>query len=302
MKKILLTSFAILILPAVLIAGFNIGLIKATKKKVDQVDTKVELKKSEAVTTVNPPAINSSPVISAIVANPTTTSTGAVSAITCVASDSDGDTLTYTWSAVSGTISGASSQINWTAPNSTGTYTIDVTVLDGRGGSVSSSVNVGAYPHELPDTGQTQSYTATFGEDNDYQPAATQMSYTNNGDGTTTDTRTGLMWVKDGNSAGCNNGNPLTWEQALTFCEGLNYAGYSDWRLPNRRELFSVVDCGASGIGINTAYFINTKSDSYWTSTTQNPTFAWVVHFNIGAVVGHGKTLSTYVRCVRAGP
>jgi|SRR3989339_1721013 len=160
------------------------------------------------------------------------------------------------------------------------------------------------YAGELPDTGQTQSYTTTFGEDHDYQPAATQPSYTDNGNGTITDNRTTLMWVKDGNSAGCNNGATLTWEQALVFCEGLTYAGYSNWRLPNRREMFSIVAFNTSVPAINTGYFLNTKLTYYWTSTTYIPitTNAWYVDFSDGTAYGNLKTTPNYVRCVRAGP
>lgn len=160
---------------------------------------------------------------------------------------------------------------------------------------------------ELPDTGQTTSYTATFGEDHDYQPAASQPSYTDNGNGTITDNRTTLMWVKDGNSPGCNNGVSLTWEQALSFCEGLSYAGYSDWRLPNVRELGSIINDGVTNPTISTAYFPNTKTGGvgqYWTSTTQiaDPTVAWQINFYNGGVSGSYKTTSFNVRCVRAGP
>ena len=158
--------------------------------------------------------------------------------------------------------------------------------------------------HELPDTGQTQSYTVTFGEDPDYQPSASQPSYTDNGNGTTTDNRTGLMWVKDGNSAGCNNGGILTWDAAITFCEGLTYAGYSDWRLPNRRELMSIVDYGTSYPSINATYFPNTQSNRYWTSTTYilDTSYAWFVFFDDGGVQSLYKSISAPVRCVRAGP
>ena len=161
-----------------------------------------------------------------------------------------------------------------------------------------------AISHELPDTGQTQSYTSTFGEDNDYQPAASQPSYTDNGNGTTTDNRTGLMWVNDGNSAGCNNGGTLTWDAAITFCEGLTYAGYSDWRLPNVRELESIVDAGHTSSSINATYFTNTQSNSYWTSTTYVPdtSYAWYVSFSHGYVFDNHKTLVNHVRCVRGGP
>jgi hypothetical protein len=85
---------------------------------------------------------NHPPTITSVVANPTSVSTGAVSTITCNASDPDGDTLSYTWSATGGTISGTGSQVNWTAPSSSGTYTITCTVSDGKGGTASSSVNV----------------------------------------------------------------------------------------------------------------------------------------------------------------
>gem|GEM_PF-1991651 len=247
---------------------------------------------------------NHAPVISSLTADPASISTGAVTTITCAASDPDSDPLTYNWSAASGTISGSGAQVTWTAPASSSTYTIFCTVSDGNGGSAQTSVSVGAYPHELPDTGQEQSYTTTPGEDHDYQPAASQPSYTDNGDGTTTDNKTGLMWVKDGNSAGCNNGSSLTWEAALNFCEGLPYAGYSDWRLPNVRELESIVDAGESYPAINTAYFSNTQSSRYWTSTTYVPSTdtAWLVSFSHGHVGYYYKTSASSVRCVRAGP
>ncbi|MBU4055376.1 MAG: DUF1566 domain-containing protein, partial [Proteobacteria bacterium] len=56
-----------------------------------------------------------------------------------------------------------------------------------------------------------------------------------NGDGTVTDTETGLMWQKD--EAGA-----MSWQNALTHCETMDLAGYDDWRLPNRNELQSIVD------------------------------------------------------------
>ena len=251
--------------------------------------------------------LNNSPLISSLVANPTSILTSAATTITCSASDADGDTLTYSWSAVSGTISGTGSAITWTAPAAASTYVINVTVSDGQGGTAQLSVNVVvAAPsnNALPDTGQTGSYTTTFGEDHDYQPAAAQMSYTDNGNGTITDNRTDLIWVKDGNSAGCNNGAVLTWEQALTFCEGLSYAGYSDWRLPNIRELESIVNNGEPLPAITVLSFPNTKSSGYWASTTDvgSTSLAWIINFNGGDIALGSKTTSYYVRCVRAGP
>ncbi len=73
--------------------------------------------------------------------------------------------------------------------------------------------------------------------------------YTDNGDGTVTDTSTGLMWQQAGSS------NSMTWEQALAYCEGLNLGGYTDWRLPTIKELYSLVDYTRYDPAINSVYF-----------------------------------------------
>ena len=124
--------------------------------------------------------------------------------------------------------------------------------------------------------------------------------FKDNGDGTITDNRTGLMWVKDGNSAGCNNGADLTWEDALSFCENLSYAGYKDWRLPSIQELHSIVDYGTYNPAINT-YFPNTQSGYYWSSTTYvgSTDYAWYVYFYDGDVNSYSKAYDNYVRPVR---
>ena len=160
----------------------------------------------------------------------------------------------------------------------------------------------GSSYRELPDTGQTASYTNTFGEDHDYQPSASQPSYTDNGDGTTTDSRTGLMWLK--NASTYNNGASQTWESALSGCESFTYASYTDWRLPNRRELMSIVNYQNQNPAINTTYFTTTQSNYYWSSTTYvpNTAYAWRVYFGNGRVGDGYKPASRYVRPVRGGP
>lgn len=60
--------------------------------------------------------------------------------------------------------------------------------------------------------------------------------FTDNGDGTITDEATGLMWMQG------DNGEGITWKNALSYAENLTYAGYSDWRLPAIKELQSIVD------------------------------------------------------------
>jgi len=61
-------------------------------------------------------------------------------------------------------------------------------------------------------------------------------SFVDNNNGTVTDNSTGLMWMQD------DNGSGLNWLDALTYAEGTDFAGYSDWRLPNAKELQSIVD------------------------------------------------------------
>jgi len=62
--------------------------------------------------------------------------------IVCSASDRDGDELSYNWSASGGNISGTGASVNWTAPDSEGSYNVTVTVTDGRGGEVMSQVSI----------------------------------------------------------------------------------------------------------------------------------------------------------------
>ncbi len=69
--------------------------------------------------------------------------------------------------------------------------------------------------------------------------------FVNHGDGTVTDRATGLMWMQVDSGrlkAGPHRDGKLNWQQALAWAEGLTYAGYDDWRLPNAKELQSIVD------------------------------------------------------------
>jgi len=164
----------------------------------------------------------------------------------------------------------------------------------------------------LPDTNQSVSYTATYGEDHDYASSVSSMSFTiYNGvdwggtatSSVTVDNRTGLMWLTNPGDAA--RGGTYTWLNALSACEGLTYSGFSDWRLPNVRELISIVDYGTTTApSINTTAFPATASNYYWTSTTYVPstTYAWYVAFNPNVMGNLGKTNSACIRCVRAGP
>lgn len=100
--------------------------------------------------------------------------------------------------------------------------------------------------------------------------------FKDNGDGTITDSASGLMWQQ------ADDGNARDWEEALAYAEGLNFAGYDDWKLPNAKELQGLVDYTRSPSTTNSAaidpLFNCTEIDYpdgnsghfpfYWTSTT----------------------------------
>lgn len=133
--------------------------------------------------------------------------------------------------------------------------------------------------------------------------------FRDNGNGTVTDITTNLMWQQctaGWSGAGCATddlavANRYTWGNAITYCEGLPLGGFSDWRLPNIKELKSIEDVTTYSPAINAVYFPNTASSPYWSSTTNmfGTTFAWSVNFNYGAVRSIDKTSTNYVLCVR---
>jgi len=160
---------------------------------------------------------------------------------------------------------------------------------------------------------------AFYGQDAQYANSASTMSFTIYNGATwggtatssvTVDNRTGLMWATnpDDSCATCPGGfvssGTYTWEPAIARCEGLTYAGFADWRLPNVKELVSIVDYSQLSPSINRAYFLNTQSEYYWSSTTlvaYTPA-ALIVYFVNGFIFSNNKTGSFYVRCVRGGP
>lgn len=125
--------------------------------------------------------------------------------------------------------------------------------------------------------------------------SATQ-SLTDNGNGTVTDSSTHLMWQQGESVA-------MIWEDALTYCEGSTLAGYSDWRLPNHKELLSLVDETSTNPSINTAMFPGVFPQYYWTSTTLTSyTFNVLnVSFVTGYAARYNKTTPFPARCVRGG-
>ena len=138
--------------------------------------------------------------------------------------------------------------------------------------------------------------------------------YTDHGDGTVTDTTTSLMWKRcsEGQSGSNCSGtaNTSTWQEALQIPANINtqggFAGYSDWRLPNLKELASLIEERCYNPAINISYFpsLPTSSSSAYWSSTPTPRYlsdAWGVLFNHGNDNYGSRTSRTYVRLVRTG-
>jgi hypothetical protein len=132
------------------------------------------------------------------------------------------------------------------------------------------------------------------------------------GDRIVTDTATGLTW--QGCSAGlsgesCDQGSEATytWQEAVDYCEGLTWAGYSDWRLPEIRELISTVDYRKNDPAIDETAFPATPGGVWSSSSFVNDancaSCAWNIGFTSGGIGGTYKTNGTIAaRCVRGGP
>ncbi|MEF2230220.1 MAG: DUF1566 domain-containing protein [Pseudodesulfovibrio sp.] len=106
------------------------------------------------------------------------------------------------------------------------------------------------------------------------------------------DTATGLTWLRDANVIGF----PVAWEEGRDFIRGMNertHAGHADWRLPDRRELFSLVSFDAHSPALPEGHpFTNVFSGWYWTATpsAMHPAQAWHVHFMGGRMFWGTRT------------
>ncbi|MBF0212756.1 MAG: tandem-95 repeat protein [Magnetococcales bacterium] len=280
-----------------------------------------------ATVTVTIQRANHAPVAT----NGTLSVTGSTAATgTLSATDADGDSLTYAIVAngSKGTLTltnSATGAYRYT-PNSgaTGTDTFTYKASDGTTDSNTATVTVtiaattsgGTGEALVIKSGQTTSYAT--GDDGDLEKGVAWANprFTDQGDGTVKDNLTALVWMKNAN---CWNNQ--TWDNAFTKIEGLNAgtvscSGYTtgthtDWRLPNREELSSLIDYGHYNPALPSGHpFSGVQSGNYWSATTHayNTGFAWLVNLNDGTVyiaygsvnAGH-KTSALYVWPVRGG-
>ena len=142
-----------------------------------------------------------------------------------------------------------------------------------------------------------------FGQDFQYADLGTCIPQkfrveTISGKNVVVDLNTGLMWQQTIPTTTRN------WSAAGSYCSGLTYAGYDDWRLPTPKELLTIVDNSRYNPAIDTTYFPNTPSNYFWSSSTfvfltDYADYAWDVGFSYGNVRNDDKSNTFYVRCVR---
>lgn len=135
------------------------------------------------------------------------------------------------------------------------------------------------YPVLNPQTQAGNNYFSLFVREGDGYGL---NSFQDNGDATVTDSATGLMWMQqDSGHLGAGQNGALNWEEALAWSTELEYASYTDWRLPTAKELQSILDYTRSPATHGTAaidpiFLSSAITDEgggsdfafYWSSTT----------------------------------
>jgi len=121
-----------------------------------------------------------------------------------------------------------------------------------------------------------------------------ERQYSQHTANTVFDASTGLLWQQHDDDI------MRTWEQAKTYCQSLSLDGVSQWRLPRRSELMSLIDFNQIRPAIDTRFFPGTDLFNYWALTEYTGTteHAWTVLFAEGNVYCFRKILQSYTRCV----
>lgn len=186
-------------------------------------------------------------------------------------------------------------------------------------------------PEGFPATGQTTcrdlggssvpcSGTGQDGETQTGRP----LIYVDNGDGTISDPNTGLMWEKLSDDGSIHDFNDVfTWDDAravkIASLNASNFAGYRDWRLPNVKELISIVNYENNAPAISSEFNAEcspgcsaltcscTSLAAYWTSTSYvngagySTDWSWFVVFGSGRADAFQASLGLHARAVRGG-
>jgi hypothetical protein len=155
------------------------------------------------------------------------------------------------------------------------------------------------YPTTIPCPGT--------GQDGEFHVTLSSARFTDNQNGTVADNLTGLVWLQNANCFG-----PLEWSQAIaaanTLADGAcgltDGSRASDWRVPNRNELTSLLDLGQVGPALPIGHLFTdfqVRSTGYWSSTTSvyHSQSKWAVDFYYGSV---GYSGGNFLAVRRAAP
>jgi hypothetical protein len=234
-------------------------------------------------------------------------------------------TLVSTTSTTTTTTSSTTTTTESTTSTTTSSTTVTTTSSTTTTTTTTTSTTVTTTTCPLPATGQTTCWNSSgvvipcggTGHDGDVQKGA-PLSYMDNGDGTITDNNTGLVWEKKSDDGSINDKDVLyTWSDAFAVhVSGLNaasFAGHNDWRLPNLRELESIIHYQSSP-AVASAFNSGCVSGCNVLTCSCNPPFGWSSTTGVGATdrawraeFGNGvlgvslKGTTHTVRAVRAG-
>jgi len=124
-------------------------------------------------------------------------------------------------------------------------------------------------------------------------PEYGKNDFVDNGDGTVTDRATGRMWMK------ADSGRAMNWQDALAWAETLRLAGFDDWRLPDAKELQSIVDyrCAPAAAdpakrspAVDSVFTLTDPESWFWTGTSHGDNLAFAVYLCFGRALSVMKT------------
>ena len=156
----------------------------------------------------------------------------------------------------------------------------------------------------------TQAGAECQGSENSAVPEATPTAeFFDFGNGTVLHRPTQLVWMRCArgqawNGSGCTgDADLLDWAGALSAADGADDLGQTDWRVPNRNELASIVETRCHGPAIHATIFPDSPAAGFWTASpvSGHPGEAWIVDFDDGALEARPTNQTSALRMVRGG-